>query len=124
MKALPRAQSTPTSSPAVKALREAWLQKKAEIFAGKLTKPDSEDPDTVNHLNWYITTGFKRALSRREDGSPRRASSTTRHPPRLMTTTKTRSDCNGPLPDDRGEGFLFMPQTQSPRQPEPAPPPL
>jgi YVTN family beta-propeller protein len=50
----------PTSSPAIQALRKAWLQKKAEIFAGKLTKPDSEDPDTVNHLNWYLSTGFKR----------------------------------------------------------------
>ena len=48
-----------TSSPAVKALRAAWLQKKAQIFSGKLTKPDAEDPDTVNHLNWYMTTGFK-----------------------------------------------------------------
>jgi YVTN family beta-propeller protein len=44
----------------VKALRAAWLQKKAEVFAGKLTKPDAEDPDTVNHLNWYESTGFKR----------------------------------------------------------------
>ncbi len=43
-----------------KALREAWLQKKAQIFAGKLTKPDAEDPDTVNHLNWYMSTGFTR----------------------------------------------------------------
>ncbi len=49
-----------TDSPAVKALRKAWLEKKAQIFAGKLTKPDAEDPDTVNHLNWYLTTGFKR----------------------------------------------------------------
>jgi YVTN family beta-propeller protein len=49
-----------TSSAAVKALRAAWLQKKAQIFAGKLTKPDSEDPDTVNHLNWYMSTGFTR----------------------------------------------------------------
>jgi len=48
-----------TSSPEVKAMRQAWLQKKAEIFAGKLTRPDAEDPDTVNHLNWYTTTGFK-----------------------------------------------------------------
>ena len=47
-------------SPRVKALRKAWLQKKAQIFAGKLTKPDSEDPDTVNHLNWYMSTGFTR----------------------------------------------------------------
>jgi hypothetical protein len=50
----------PTDTPAVKALRRAWLQKKAQIFAGKLTKPDSEDPDTVNHLNWYLSTGFVR----------------------------------------------------------------
>jgi YVTN family beta-propeller protein len=49
-----------TESPAIKALRRAWLEKKAEIFAGKLTKPDAEDPDTVNHFNWYMTTGFKR----------------------------------------------------------------
>jgi len=47
-------------SATVKALRAAWLQKKAEIFAGKLTKPDAEDPDTVNHLNWYQATGFTR----------------------------------------------------------------
>jgi YVTN family beta-propeller protein len=44
----------------VAALRKAWMQKKAQIFAGKLTKPDSEDPDTVNHLDWYEATGFKR----------------------------------------------------------------
>jgi YVTN family beta-propeller protein len=47
-------------SPVVATLRKAWLKKKAEIFAGKLTKPDSEDPDTVNHLNWYLSTGFTR----------------------------------------------------------------
>jgi YVTN family beta-propeller protein len=50
---------TPTN-PKIKALRAAWLQKKTQIFAGKLTKPDSEDPDTVNHLNWYLSTGFTR----------------------------------------------------------------
>jgi len=49
-----------TMSPVVQALRKAWLRKKTQIFAGKLTKPDSEDPDTVNHLNWYISTGFTR----------------------------------------------------------------
>jgi len=44
----------------IRALRTAWLKKKKEIFAGKWTKPDSEDPDTVNHLNWYLATDFKR----------------------------------------------------------------
>jgi len=47
-------------SPAVKALRVAWLKKKAQIFAGKYNKPDSEDVDTVNHLTWYEATGFTR----------------------------------------------------------------
>jgi len=47
-------------SPAAKAMKAAWMQKKAQIFAGKLTKPDSEDPDTVNHLDWYEATGFTR----------------------------------------------------------------
>jgi YVTN family beta-propeller protein len=49
-----------TSSAAVKALRTAWQQKKAQIFEGKLNKPDAEDPDTVNHYNWYMSTGFTR----------------------------------------------------------------
>ena len=52
--------ASPDDSPKVKALRKAWLKKKTQIFAGKLTKPDSEDPETVNHLNWYMATGFKR----------------------------------------------------------------
>jgi YVTN family beta-propeller protein len=51
---------SPKDSTKIKTLRAAWLRKKAEIFAGKLTKPDAEDPETVNHLNWYMATGFKR----------------------------------------------------------------
>ena len=50
----------PASSPAVAKLRKDWLQKKAQLFAGKLNKPDAEDPDAVNHFNWYMTTGFTR----------------------------------------------------------------
>ncbi len=48
------------SNAKARALRTAWLKKKTQIFAGKLTKPDAEDPDTVNHLNWYMSTGFVR----------------------------------------------------------------
>jgi hypothetical protein len=47
------------ASPKAKALQAAWLKKKAEIFAGKYHTPDSEDPDTVNHMIWYEATGFK-----------------------------------------------------------------
>ncbi len=48
------------TTPRGKALKTAWLKKKTQIFAGKMTKPDSEDPDTVNHLNWYMSTNFER----------------------------------------------------------------
>jgi YVTN family beta-propeller protein len=47
-------------SPAVKALRAGWMKKKAQIFAGNYHKADVEDTDTVNHLNWYESTGFTR----------------------------------------------------------------
>ena len=43
----------------VKALRAGWMKKKAELFAGKYQTPDSEDPDTVRHYNWYEATGFR-----------------------------------------------------------------
>src|SRR5450631_687859 len=49
-----------TTKGAVGALAKAWSKAKAKIFAGKSTKPDSEDSDTVNHLSWYEATGFKR----------------------------------------------------------------
>jgi hypothetical protein len=55
-----KAKSVRTESPAVKALRAGWMAKKAEVFAGKYHSPDSEDSDTVNHLNWYESTGFMR----------------------------------------------------------------
>jgi hypothetical protein len=59
IKAAAQIQKQPTPA-AVQVLKAAWLQKKQQIFAGKLNKPDAEDPDTVNHLNWYETTGFVR----------------------------------------------------------------
>ncbi len=45
-------------SPAVKVLRAGWMKKKTQVFAGKQHIPDSEDPDTVNHLDWYESTNF------------------------------------------------------------------
>jgi len=49
----------PNMTPAAKALMAGWMKKKAEIFAGKYQKPDSEDPDTVNHMIWYEMTAYK-----------------------------------------------------------------
>jgi YVTN family beta-propeller protein len=48
----------PSNDPKVLALQAGWLKKKAQIFAGKYHTPDSEDPDTVRHYNWYEATGF------------------------------------------------------------------
>ena len=36
------------------------MKKKTELFAGKYGKPDSEDPNTVNHLLWYEATNYTR----------------------------------------------------------------
>jgi hypothetical protein len=36
------------------------MRKKGEIFAGNYHRPDVEDSDTVNHLNWYESTNFTR----------------------------------------------------------------
>jgi YVTN family beta-propeller protein len=71
---------------AVKALRVAWLNKKAQIFAGKLTKPDAEDPDTVNHLNWYQSTEFKR---------PYPGETTVRPPSDFKNAAPTKADDDG-----------------------------
>jgi YVTN family beta-propeller protein len=73
----------PKDNPKVRAMRAAWLQKKAQIFASKLTKPDSEDPDTVNHLNWYEATGFTR---------PYPGESTVRPPSEFNRPAPTKAD--------------------------------
>ena len=46
-------------SPAVKALRAGWLKMKTGVFAAHYHMPDSLDPDTVSHFDWYEATGFK-----------------------------------------------------------------
>jgi len=50
---------TVPDSPAVKALRAGWLKMKADVFAARYHMPDSLDPDTVSHFDWYEATGFK-----------------------------------------------------------------
>ena len=43
----------------VKALRAGWMKMKADVFAAKYHTPDSLDPSTVSHFDWYEATGFK-----------------------------------------------------------------
>ena len=53
-------QAMAKESRSVRVLRSGWMKTKAQIFAGLYHKPDAENPDIVNHLNWYEATGFPR----------------------------------------------------------------
>jgi len=55
-----KAQSVPKESRAVKNLRAGWMKMKTQLFAANYHKPDVENSDVVNHLNWYEATGFTR----------------------------------------------------------------
>jgi YVTN family beta-propeller protein len=46
-------------SPKVKALRAGWMKMKTDVFASHYHIPDSLDPSTVSHFDWYEATGFK-----------------------------------------------------------------
>ena len=85
------------------------MKKKAQIFAGKLTKPDSEDPNTVNHLDWYEATGFTRPYpgekkvlpaSAFNSGAPTKADDDDVN---RILAFKTPS-----LSEDRGEGVFCL----------------
>jgi YVTN family beta-propeller protein len=57
--ALDKGVKTSSKTPLTK-LARAWKQMKIAMFAGKTTKPDSVDVDTLSHLDWYEATNFKR----------------------------------------------------------------
>jgi hypothetical protein len=46
-------------SPKVKALRAGWLKMKTQVFPAHYHIPDSLDPDTISHFDWYEATGYK-----------------------------------------------------------------
>jgi YVTN family beta-propeller protein len=55
-----QAEAVRNESRSVRILRTGWMKMKAEVFAGKYHTPDAENPDIVNHLDWYEATGFTR----------------------------------------------------------------
>lgn len=57
---IPLDQGVTAPAKPANAMEKAWRQAKAKMFEGKMTKPDSEDPETLAHLNWYEATGFDR----------------------------------------------------------------
>jgi YVTN family beta-propeller protein len=48
------------SAEPLNSMEKAWKLAKVQLFNGKMSKPDAEDPYTLNHLIWYETTGYKR----------------------------------------------------------------
>jgi hypothetical protein len=42
------------------AIEKAWLKATAEVMKGKYDKADSVDPNFLNHVIWYVTTGWNR----------------------------------------------------------------
>ena len=91
----------------------AWLKKKKQIFAGKLSRPDAEDPEAVNHFNWYMSTGF--VVPYPNEKKVRPLSDFKKAAPKVADDDiiyETFPTATGPLPNARGEGFLFPLQTR------------
>lgn len=65
------------------------MNKKTDLFAGKYQKPDSEDPDTVNHLIWYEATNFTRPFPGEKKVRP--ASDFRRRLGRLITNIRRQT---------------------------------
>jgi hypothetical protein len=46
-------------SPSVQSLRAGWMKMKKQVFTAHYHIPDSLDPDTVSHFDWYEATGYR-----------------------------------------------------------------
>jgi YVTN family beta-propeller protein len=57
---IPLNQGTTASLDKMNPLEKAWQYAKVDMFKGKLQKPDSVDPYTLNHYIWYAATHFQR----------------------------------------------------------------
>jgi DNA-binding beta-propeller fold protein YncE len=51
-------KGVPAPTAALSKVEREWRKAKQKMFANKLQKPDSEDPDVVGHMNWYFATHF------------------------------------------------------------------
>jgi YVTN family beta-propeller protein len=57
---VPLDQTETADNTPANAFKVSWLAARKQMFAGKITKPDSEDPVVMNYLTWYEATDFKR----------------------------------------------------------------
>ena len=94
-------------SPKVKALRaglapEEGADLRRQTDQARLRRPGHRQPSELVHVHRVYA-----ALSWREDGSPRQANSTTRHPPRRRRRRLKHVPTNRPLPD-AGERVFYL----------------
>lgn len=45
---------------AVTPMEKAWMKATAKVMKGKYDKADSVDPNFLNHVTWYVTTGWSK----------------------------------------------------------------
>ena len=114
----------PTKDPNVLALQDGWLKKKAEIFAGKYHTPDSEDPETVRHYNWYEATGFMVPFPGEKAVRPASDFNRAALPPKLTGRLKHVPIATALSPITGERAFSSRLTCKVPtHKPEPAPPP-
>jgi hypothetical protein len=87
---VPLDQGVTAAAKPANAMEKAWRQARVEMFKDKMTQPDSQDPDTLSHLNWYEATGFERPY-------PGEASV---RPPSDFKTANVKSDEDGDGDED------------------------
>lgn len=49
-----------TTVAAYSPVEKAWLKATAKVMKGKYDKADAVDPNFLNHVTWYVTTGWNR----------------------------------------------------------------
>jgi YVTN family beta-propeller protein len=59
--ALDQGPDLPLGKPvAYSPIEKEWLKATAKVMKGKYDKADSVDPNFLNHITWYVTTGWNR----------------------------------------------------------------
>jgi YVTN family beta-propeller protein len=58
--ALDQGPDLPGPKAAFSATEKAWLKATAKVMKGKYDKADAVDPNFLNHVTWYATTGWTR----------------------------------------------------------------
>lgn len=56
-------------------IEKSWLKATAKVMKGRYHKADLVDPNFLNHVTWYVTTGWKHPIREKTKSSLRILSS-------------------------------------------------